>query len=78
MKGGMREGERGKERRGDENRERRRLEKKSREHKEVEEEWSGVDWSEVEEEWSGVNEMNRDLSNGMNMITKLKRDTIWN
>ena len=25
-------------------------------------------------EWGGVNEMNRDLSNGMNMITKLKRD----
>ena len=46
MRGGMREGGRGKERRGGENRERRRLEKKGREHKEVEEEWSGVEWSE--------------------------------
>ena len=43
MRGGMREGERGKERRVGENRERRRLEKKGREHKEVEEEWIGVE-----------------------------------
>ena len=44
-------------------------------------EWSGVEWSGVKGrgvEWGGVNEMNRDLSNGMNMITKLKRDTTWN